>query len=146
MRVYLDACSLQRPLDDRSQPRVNVEAEAVLTILGMVESGQLELLSSEALEFEIYRMPDLERQSRVSETLKLASQTLKLVEAVQVHAQDLNRSGIKPLDSLHLAFASWTRADFFCTCDDRLLKKAKKLDSLNTTVVTPLQLVEEVAK
>jgi hypothetical protein len=34
MRVYLDACCLQRPLDDRSQPRVNVEAEAVLTILG----------------------------------------------------------------------------------------------------------------
>src|SRR5437868_3774596 len=108
MRIYLDACSLQRPLDDRSQPRINVEAEAVLTVLGLVESGQLELLSSEALEFEINRMPDLERRSRVSETLKLATRTLKLVDAVQVHARELNRLGIKPLDSLHLAFASWT--------------------------------------
>ncbi|MBI3410260.1 MAG: hypothetical protein HY040_18120 [Planctomycetes bacterium] len=39
MRIYLDACSLQRPFDDRSQPRINVEAEAVLTILRLVESG-----------------------------------------------------------------------------------------------------------
>lgn len=146
MRIYLDACSLQRPLDDRSQPRVNVEAEAVLTVLGLVESGQLELLSSDALEFEINRMPDAERQARAKEMLKLASQTLKLVDEIQVHAQELNRLGIKPLDSLHLAFASWTRADFFCTCDDKLVKKAKKLNSLNTTIVTPLQLITEVAQ
>ena len=33
-------------MDDRSQPRINVEAEAVLAILRVVESGDLELLSS----------------------------------------------------------------------------------------------------
>jgi hypothetical protein len=43
MHIYLDVCSLQRPLDDRSQPRVNVEAEAVLTILRLVENGQVKL-------------------------------------------------------------------------------------------------------
>lgn len=145
MRIYLDACSLQRPLDDRTQPRVNVEAEAVLTLLGLVESGQVELLSSEALEFEINRIPDAERQSRAREMLKLASQTLKLNDHVQAHAQELNGLGVKPMDSLHLAFASWARAGFFCTCDDKLVKKAKKLNSLNTNVVTPLQLIAEVA-
>lgn len=117
-----------------------------MTVLGLVESGQLELLSSDALEFEINRMPDAERQSRAKEMLKLASQTLKLVDDVQSHAQELNRLGIKPMDSLHLALASWTRADFFCTCDDKLVKKAKKLNSLNTTVVTPLQLIMELAQ
>jgi predicted nucleic acid-binding protein len=145
MRIYLDACSLQRPLDDRSQPRVNVEAEAVLTVLGLVESGQVELLSSDAIEFEIGRMPDAERQSRAREMLKLACQTLKLVDNVQAYAQELAGLGVKPMDSLHLAFASWARADFFCTCDDKLVKKAKKLNNLNTTVVTPLQLIAEVA-
>ena len=53
MRIYLDACSLQRLLDDRTQPRINIEAEAVLTVLRLIESGDLELLSSEALGFEI---------------------------------------------------------------------------------------------
>jgi hypothetical protein len=119
MRIYLDACSLQRPLDDRSQPRVNVEAEAVLTILGLIESGQVELLSSEALEFEINRMPDVERQQRAKEMLKLASETLKLVDEIQDYANDLHHSGIAPMDSLHLAFASSSNADYFCTCDDK---------------------------
>jgi hypothetical protein len=64
VRIYLDACSLQRPLDDRARPRINVEAEAVLTILRLVESGDLDLLSSEALQFEIAKIPDARRRAR----------------------------------------------------------------------------------
>ena len=58
MRIYLDNCCLQRPFDDRSQPRINLEAEAVLTILQLVEAGGVELLSSEALQFEVDKVPD----------------------------------------------------------------------------------------
>ena len=78
MRVYLDACSLQRPMDDRSQPRVNLEAEAVLTILGLVENGDLELVSSDALEFEVERTPDPERREVAQKILKSASQAIPL--------------------------------------------------------------------
>ena len=94
MRVYLDACSLQRPLDDRSQPRINIEAEAVLTILRLVESGDLELLSSEALVFEVDRMPDAERQTRARDMLKLASETMELVDEIEAHADDLVHEGV----------------------------------------------------
>jgi predicted nucleic acid-binding protein len=135
MRIYLDACSLQRPLDDRTQPRVNVEAEAVLTILRLVESGDLELLSSEALEFEIARIPDVHRQARAGEMLKLASQVLEVTDEMEALADAFIKAGIKPMDALHLASASWTKADYFCTCDDKLLKKSKKLKTLTTKVV-----------
>jgi predicted nucleic acid-binding protein len=145
MRVYLDACSLQRPLDDRSRPRVNVEAEAVLTVLHMVESGQVELLSSEALQFEIDRIPNMERQARAQEMLRLASQTLELVAPIEAQADSLVQSGLRPLDALHLAFASWAKADYFCTCDDKLLKKAKRLKALAIKVVSPLELIAEIA-
>lgn len=33
MRVYLDICCLKRPFDDQSQPRIHLEAEAVLALL-----------------------------------------------------------------------------------------------------------------
>ena len=145
MRVYLDACSLQRPLDDRCQPRVNIEAEAVLTILRLVESGQVELLSSEALEYEMDQMPNVERQARAREMLNLAIQTLELVDAVETEAEKRVRSGLRPLDALHVAFASWGQADYFCTCDDKLLKKSKRLKTLATRVVSPLELIAEVA-
>src|SRR5882762_10011532 len=101
MRVYLDACSLQRPLDDRAQPRINVEAEAVLTILRLVESGDLELLSSEVLQFEIARIPDAQRQARASEMLALASQVLELIDEMEAQAESFVKAGIKPMDALH---------------------------------------------
>jgi len=144
MRIYLDACCLQRPLDDRGQPRVNVEAEAVLTILALVESGDLELLSSEVLEYEIATSPDLHRQARVRDMLKLASQVVKVTNEIEAQADALVKAGIKPIDALHLATASETKADFFCTCDDQLLKKGKKLKTLETKVVSPLELIAEV--
>lgn len=144
MRVYLDACSLQRPLDDRSQPRVNVEAEAILTILELVESGHLELLSSEALEFEIERTPDADRKASTHEMLELATEAIELIDEIEAHAESLMKAGIKPMDALHLASATWANADYFCTCDDKLLKRSKRLKSLTVRVVSPLQLVAEV--
>ena len=55
MRIYLDTCSLQRPLDDRSQLRVDLESEAILAVLAMCERGDVELVSSEVLQIETER-------------------------------------------------------------------------------------------
>ncbi len=35
-------------------------------------------------------------------------------------------------------------ADFFCTCDDRFLKKARSLNTAPTKVLSPLELVSEI--
>ena len=53
MRIYFDMCCLQRPLDDKSQFRVLVEAQAILGVLALFEAGQVDLISSDALIFEI---------------------------------------------------------------------------------------------
>ena len=52
---------------------------------------------------------------------------------------------MKPLDALHLSSAVETEADFFCTCDDRLLRRARAADTGRTRVVSPLELVTEVS-
>ena len=48
MKIYLNCCCLQRPFDDRYQPRVAVEAEAILVVLALCESDHLEFISSDA--------------------------------------------------------------------------------------------------
>lgn len=58
MRLYLDNCCLQRPPDDQTQPRIRVETEAVFAVLATVQAGEQSLLSSEALEYEVSRIPD----------------------------------------------------------------------------------------
>ena len=145
MRIFLDACSFQRPFDDRSQPRINIEAEALLTILRLVESGHLELLSSEVLRFEIDRVPNQYRKGQATEMLKLATHVIELNDEIEAQADSFVNTGVRPLDALHLASASWAKADYFFTCDDRLLKKRSTLKSIATEVLSPLQLVAEVA-
>ncbi len=54
MKIYFDRCSLQRPLDNRSQFRIAIEAEAILGILfWLSETDTLDLISSDALVFEV---------------------------------------------------------------------------------------------
>ena len=62
MRIYLDTCSLQRPLDNKTELRILLESEAVLGLLAACELEGIELLSSEALLFEIERNPNLTRR------------------------------------------------------------------------------------
>jgi hypothetical protein len=144
MRVYLDACCLQRPLDDRSQPRVNLEAEAVLTILGLVENANLELISSDALEFEVQRTPDSDRRGAAKEILKLASETIRIDDSIEADAAAFVASGFKGPDALHLSFALHAEVEYLSTCGDRFRTKARRRKSLNVAVVTPFELVMKV--
>ncbi|MDQ5769615.1 PIN domain-containing protein [Thiothrix subterranea] len=146
MLIYLDTCCLQRPLDDRTQPRINVEAEAILTILGLVEKQYLKLAGSEALDFEISRISDANRKSRIEEMLRLTCQQITVNDEIQQSARVFMTQGIKPMDALHLASAISAGVDYFCTTDDNFLKKAKVANSGNTKVTSPLELITEVAR
>ena len=61
-------------------------------------------------------------------------------------AREFGATGMKPLDALHLASAVEAEAEFFCTCDDRLLKRAREAETGQTRVVSPLELVTEVSR
>lgn len=144
MLVYLDLCSIQRPLDDQTQLRIRVETAAVLGILALSRLGQLQLLSSDALLYETVQNPYPDRQAQALGVLSRAVRTVRLSPAVELTAQGLTASGLKPLDALHLAFAVDARADYFCTCDDRLLRRARALHSGPPKLVDPLELIAEI--
>jgi predicted nucleic acid-binding protein len=144
MRVYLDTCSLQRPLDSKTHSRIHLEGEAILDVLALCESGQIELVASEVLQFEIERIQDPLRRAHAYEALSKAGTYVDTTDATVVRARELNESGIQPLDSLHLAAAVEARADYFCTCDDKFLRRAKILGTEQTKVVSPLELIVEL--
>ena len=144
MKIYLDNCSLQRPLDSKTQIRIILEAEAVLGILALCGSGQVELISSDALIFEIERTPNIARQEYTLEVLSTAKVFVELNDQVEERAREFNAIGVKPLDALHLASSEAAQADYFCTCDDRFLKKAKTIKGLQTKVVSPVEVIGEI--
>jgi predicted nucleic acid-binding protein len=144
MRIYLDMCSIQRPMDDRNQLRIRLEAEAVLGVVALCEAGKAELLTSNALRFETERNPNPVRRSYAEEVLLKAADFVEAASAVEQRARAYEASGIKPLDALHLASAVEGGANYFCTCDDRLLKRARSVDTGTTRPVSPLELIEEI--
>jgi predicted nucleic acid-binding protein len=146
MRIDLDNCCLQRPLDDQRHPRIRVETEAVFVVLAAVQAGELSLLDSEALTYEVGRIPNAARRTEVFSVLTLAAEYLQVSDEVETLALLFEQQGVHAMDAVHLALASSAKADFFCTCDDKLFKRTQTLDGLTCKVTTLLGLVPEVTK
>jgi predicted nucleic acid-binding protein len=144
MLIYLDTCSIQRPLDTKTQARIYVEAEAILAVVALCEAGEIQLVSSEALQFEMSRTPNATRREYASTLLARAVVYVEATDEVIQRAIEISQARVAPLDSLHLASAIEGKADFFCTCDDKFLRRAKAIAGLSTKVVSPLELIEEL--
>ncbi len=145
MKIYLDACSLQRPFDDKTQIRILLESEAVLGIIAYFENKKVDLINSEVLEYEIAGIPNNLRRLNSLNVLNAANIYVKLNTEIEKNAKMFSEKGIMPLDALHLASAEYAKADYFCTCDDKLAARAKRI-TLAVKVVTPIELIGEIEK
>ena len=142
--IYLDNCALQRPLDDRTQFRVRVEAEAITTVLQAIEAGEVELATSAALRAESSRARHRNRRDFAERVLALASRDAPAAATMRTRIQTYQDAGLRPFDALHLASAVTMSADYFCTADDHLLRRAREVNTETTRVVTPLELAQEL--
>ena len=66
MKICFDTCSLHRPLDNKAQLRIALEAEAVLGVLAKCEIGTMTLVSSEVLSLEVDRNQQSQKKAYVS--------------------------------------------------------------------------------
>lgn len=145
MRVYLDACCLNRPFDDQLQDRIRLESEAVLLILGHFDTGDWTWIASDVLDFELEQMPDQERYRRVRALATCNHKQAVLGTMESNRAQQLEQLGFGAYDALHLACAESEKADVFLTTDDGLLRLAKRYsDQLHVRVENPLVWMREV--
>ena len=146
MKIYLDLCAIQRPLDTPNQVRIVLESEAVLGIVALCGTAQVELLSSEALLYEGEQSSLAIRREHTLAVLSKAKNIIDVTEKERLRAEKIMTFGIKPLDALHLALAEAGNAEYFCTCDDRILRNAKQVKDLLVKVVSPIDLVQEIEK
>lgn len=138
-KIYLDVCCLNRPFDDWSQPRVRLEAEAILAIIGRIQADDWLMISSTALVSEIAQTPEPTKRQQVMDLLAVAKIELKVTPEHIERAANLQTLGFKPFDALHIACAEAANADVLITTDDRLLRKATTYtDQLHVQVQNPL--------
>lgn len=140
LRIYLDACCLNRPFDDQTQTRITLETQAILSILRQCESGLWKLITSTALDAELDQTPDRERLKNVKTILAIAK--IKVVSSpfIEARSAELQKLGFSSYDATHIASAERSRADIFLTTDDRLIKKSKNnAELMQIAIDNPVQ-------
>src|SRR5438128_243004 len=100
MKVYLDSCSLQRPLDSKDQIRIVLESEAVLVIIALCEMGHIDLSSSEILLFENQQITNASRREFALEILRKAKRFVQLDDEIKSRAKEFTDAGVMALDAL----------------------------------------------
>ncbi|MHC1782406.1 MAG: PIN domain-containing protein [Anaerolineaceae bacterium] len=147
MRIYLDACCINRPFDDQSQSRIRLESEAVIFILERLKNSDWVWVSSEVLFTEIEETPDEERRARALLLAAEAQENIELTMEDLLRAKRLEQLGFNGMDALHIACAERSACEIFLTTDDRLLQTAaKNKNELTTRVMNPLKWLEEATE
>jgi len=139
-RLYLDINIYNRPFDDQSQVRIRLETIAIYAILKMIKEDKFSLLWSFMLEFENSLNPYEDIRMEIEMASSLASEKIKMGEDILTAAKNLESKGIKPRDAIHLACAIKGKADYFLTCDDKLIKKVKPIQG-EIVILSPIDFI-----
>ena len=143
MKLYLDMCVYNRPFDDQSQPRIMLETQIFIMLLSMISEGQVDLINSFALEYENGKNPKIENMLKISDCLEYSSDYISFDEGILVRSLEFERYGLMGMDAMHIACAEKTKADFFVTCDDDLIKKLERIDNIGVAYFSVIDFVSK---
>ena len=143
MKIYLDNCCYNRPYDDQEQLRISLETQAKMYIQNIIRENRVSLVSSYILRYEISRNPHINIRENITNFIENYSSEYvgeEYAGEAGIEGEKIRATGIKKLDSLHLACAICARADWFITTDDRILKY--KDDRIK--IVNPIDFIREM--
>jgi predicted nucleic acid-binding protein len=139
--LYLDLNCFNRPFDDQSQDRIAQETAAVFVILQWIIDGVDRLLWS-AILFENAQHPLADRRIEIARWAQRAVVNVAVTQQVATRARTLTREGFRPLDAAHLACAEAAACDRFLTCDDRVIRRTRRVQ-VGLRVQNPRDYVQE---
>ena len=143
MKIYLDNCCYNRPYDDQSQLRVSLETQAKLHIQELIRLKRFDLVTSYILIYEISQNPHISNSRSIMKYIDTYSTVFvsadNELKAISL-AGDIQETGIKKMDALHVACAMIADADYFLTTDKRLLKF--QCDSIR--IMNPIEFLNEM--
>lgn len=120
------------------------EAEAILKLFEEFESGFVEIASSDVLLFELSKIELSPRRTDCINLLAKSSYFVELTDSIEALAISYSELSIKTADALHLASAVEGKTDYFCSCDDRSIKKAQVIETGLKKVISVLDLVQQL--
>lgn len=143
IKIYLDNCCLNRPFDEQTQLRIQLESEAIKAVLNQCEQNYWQLILSQVSLFEIANTPDKSRRCELELIAENVQHIVIPDQYIHQRAKIFENAGLEGLDALHLACAE-QHADILLTVDDKFLKKARKIHNMTLPIYNPLTWLSEV--
>jgi predicted nucleic acid-binding protein len=144
--IYLDYNCFQRGFDDPRQLKIRLEALVCEEIFTKAEREEVELVWSFMHEDENALCPFIERKLEVLRLSSLCKIRISPEEEIYTAAKGFqNKAGLSSKDAIHLACSHSAGCTFFLTCDEGLIKRAKRLN-LSMRIVNPVDYIREVGK
>jgi predicted nucleic acid-binding protein len=138
LNIYLDNCCYNRPYDDQTQLRVELETKAKLFIQTLIEEGTVDLTISYISDLENEMNPYQDRKSGIVDFFRHATYDIDESDDVLMTAREVEGKGAKPKDALHVSCAIHSRCEYFITTDDKL----RKCKESRIALISPLQFME----
>jgi predicted nucleic acid-binding protein len=122
LKIYLDNCCFNRPYDDQTQLKIELETKAKLFIQNLVALNKLNLVWSYILDYENSKNNYTQKSSAIQRWQELALEDIDETPEIIETSKKIQETGIKNADSLHLACAIYAKCDYFITVDRRVMK------------------------
>ena len=141
--IYLDYNCFQRGFDDSRQLKIRLEALICEDIFAKAEEQEVELVWSFMHEDENALCPFIERKLEVLRLSSLCKVRIGPKKEIYTAAKNFqDRAGLSSKDAIHLACAHFVGCTFFLTCDEELIKRAKRLN-LSMGIMNPVDYIRE---
>ena len=142
MKIYMDVCCLCRPFDDQMTGRIRLEVTAVQEIIRRCAAQEFSLVTSEVIEEELSKIPDIRKRLRVGKILSVAKESILIDEGIISRMHELIILGGDAMDSLHIACAERAGA-VLLTTDDGLITFFKSHRDIQVQIENPVIWLKE---
>ena len=142
MKIYMDVFCLCRPFDDQMTGRIRLEVTAVQEIIRRCAAQEFSLVTSEVIEEELSKIPDIRKRLRVGKILSVAKESMLIDEEIISRMHGLIILGGDAMDSLHIACAERAGA-VLLTTDDGLITFFKSHRDIQVQIENPVIWLKE---
>ena len=112
-------CCYNRPYDDQSQLKVEMETQSKLHIQQLIKNGKYELIGSYILDYEVSKNPfEMRKRAIISFIQSNMSGYVGPERDADISkiAEEIMKTGIKEKDAYHVASAIFSGCDYFMEC------------------------------
>jgi len=140
MRIYLDHCAFNRPFDDQSNIKNQLETSAKLYIQDQIKQEKYDLVWSYMSDFENNNNPNIENKKSIQLWEDIAKFKCKSSDNILKYGQKFVQKGIRTNDALHIACAVESKCEYFITTDTGLVNK--KINEIQ--IINPIDFIRKM--